>query len=155
MCFDVSCLQPKKNATECAKISYQIILMRQRNYCEAFTHMNQTQYEAKAWGNSTALKMSLIPSFKIFTLLPNISASKSVTVNWVWEKNMMYNKSGLAGDWRNNLREKRNKKAKCKLLLENRIQVNSFRFRTLKRIQQKERKQTKKLQQWNVWFNFI
>jgi hypothetical protein len=36
--------------------------------------------------------------FPIFTLLPNINASKRVTVNWVWQKNMMYNKSGFAGD---------------------------------------------------------
>jgi hypothetical protein len=34
----------------------------------------------------------------LFTLLPNISTRRRVIVNWVWPKNMMYNKSGFAGD---------------------------------------------------------
>lgn len=50
----------------------------------------------------------------LFTLLPNISASRRVTVNWVWQKKMMYNKSGLAGDWRKSL--KRAKMGKCEFL---------------------------------------
>lgn len=29
-----------------------------------------------------------------------------MTVSWVWQKNMMYNKSGLAGDCRNNLQQR-------------------------------------------------
>lgn len=40
------------------------------------------------------------------TLLPNIRHSSNVTVSWVWQKNMMYNKSGLAGDCRNNLQQR-------------------------------------------------
>lgn len=38
-----------------------------------------------------------------FTLLPNIKTSSSVTVSCVWQKNMIYNKSGFAGDCKNNL----------------------------------------------------
>lgn len=39
-----------------------------------------------------------------------MSARRSVTVSWVWLKNMMYNKSGLAGDWRNNLQRESQKR---------------------------------------------
>lgn len=37
------------------------------------------------------------------TLLPKMSASSSVTVSCVWQKKMIYSRSGLAGDCRNNL----------------------------------------------------
>lgn len=44
---------------------------------------------------------SPIPSTR--TLLPKMSASSSVTVSCVWQKKMIYSRSGLAGDCRNNL----------------------------------------------------
>lgn len=48
-------------------------------------------------------------------MLPKISASRSVTVSWVWLKNMMYSRSGLAGDCRNNLWQKGMKKFSIQL----------------------------------------
>lgn len=107
--FRLSSTTSSKNVTERARISYQIILMWQRNYFEAFTHMirhNKHLYLVeRKWKMWKQWKHFLphFPVLMIFTLLPNMSASKSVTVSCVWQKNIMYNKSGLAGDWRNNL----------------------------------------------------
>ncbi|KYN39869.1 hypothetical protein ALC56_05637 [Trachymyrmex septentrionalis] len=42
----------------------------------------------------------------IFNIL-KMKQSSNVTVSWVWQKNMMYNKSGLAGDCRNNLQQRK------------------------------------------------
>ncbi|KYM97733.1 hypothetical protein ALC62_11594 [Cyphomyrmex costatus] len=39
--------------------------------------------------------------------IPKMEQSSNVTVSWVWQKNMMYNKSGLAGDCRNNLQQRK------------------------------------------------
>lgn len=53
-------------------------------------------------------KMVMISFFSFYvcrslTLLPKIKTNNSVTVNCVWQKNMMYNKSGFAGDCKNSL----------------------------------------------------
>ncbi|KYQ59948.1 hypothetical protein ALC60_01045 [Trachymyrmex zeteki] len=39
--------------------------------------------------------------------ISKMKQSSNVTVSWVWQKNMMYNKSGLAGDCRNNLQQRK------------------------------------------------
>ncbi|KYN12940.1 hypothetical protein ALC57_15005 [Trachymyrmex cornetzi] len=50
----------------------------------------------------------LISNFKSYIFnISKIKQSSNVTVSWVWQKNMMYNKSGLAGDCRNNLQQRK------------------------------------------------
>lgn len=75
----------------------------------------------------------------IFTLLPNIKASRSVTVSWVWQKNMMNSKSGLAGDWRNNLRRQKENRRKYYQMRE---KLRQLFFKT-ERIE-------KQTEEWNI-----
>ena len=68
------------------------------------TFMTGVSWLPSSWRGIYKKDISDRYSIGKLTLLAKMRQSKMVIVSWLWQKKIMYNRSGLAGCWRKNLK---------------------------------------------------